>query len=284
MNSREPVIRVAGLRKAYGERTAVDSVGFEVSRGELFGLLGPNGAGKSSIVEILSGHRVGSGGAASVLGEDPATAGRRWRNRIGIVPQTGADHDGWRVGELVGQIGRCYSDALPTAEVLDLVDLGDRARSTVTALSGGQRRRLDLALGIVGRPEVLFLDEPSTGLDPEARQSCWALIGRLRDAGTSILLTTHYMDEAERLADRVAVLAGGRILQEAPPSAIGASEGETEVSWREHGTTRRLLVHEVEPLLGALRERLGGEVPGLEVRRASLEARYLRLIGTEENA
>ncbi|MDH6130005.1 ABC transporter ATP-binding protein [Kitasatospora sp. GP82] len=278
MKSGEPVIQVAGLRKEYAGRVAVESADFEVVRGEVFGLLGPNGAGKTSIVEIMEGHRRRSGGSVTVLGQDPGTAGREWRDRIGIVPQTGLDHEGWRVAELVEVIGRSYSNPMPTAEVLELVDLADRPKAAITTLSGGQRRRLDLALGIVGRPEVLFLDEPSTGLDPEARRACWQLISRLRHDGTSIVLTTHYLDEAERLADRVAVLAKGRIVETSTPAELGGTDAGVEVAWRENGETRTVTTHEVGRVLEELRARLGADVPELEVRRPSLESRYLQLV------
>ncbi|MFF4365422.1 ABC transporter ATP-binding protein [Streptomyces sp. NPDC001594] len=271
-------IRTSGLHKAYGTHVAVGSVDLEVRRGEVFGVLGPNGAGKTTTIEILEGFRHRSGGSVSVLGEDPGQAGRAWRNRIGIVQQSGTDHDGWRVGELVEQIGLCYSDPLPVREALELVDLADRPQALLGSLSGGQRRRLDLALAVVGRPELLFLDEPTTGLDPQARRDCWAMIERLRDEGTTVLLTTHYLDEAERLADRVAVLAAGRVREVAPPAELGGGDAGTEVSWREGGRTRTVTTTEVGPVLEDLRARLGTDVPGLEIRRPSLESRYLRLI------
>ncbi|MEU7021257.1 ABC transporter ATP-binding protein [Streptomyces sp. NPDC046203] len=277
-------LRVAGLRKAYSDHVAVDSVDLEVRRGEVFGVLGPNGAGKTTTIEILEGFRHRSGGSVTVLGEDPGKAGRAWRDRIGIVPQSGTDHEGWRVGELVEQIGRCYSDPLPVGEALELVDLADRPRAVLGSLSGGQRRRLDLALAVVGRPELLFLDEPTTGLDPQARRECWAMIERLRDEGTTVLLTTHYLDEAERLADRVAVLADGRVREVAPPAELGGGDAGSEVSWREDGRTRTVTTAEVGPVLEELRVRLGADVPGLEIRRPSLESRYLRLIEAVDHA
>ncbi|WP_370413830.1 ABC transporter ATP-binding protein [Streptomyces fradiae] len=273
-----PAVRVAGLRKEYGPRVAVDRVDLEIHRGEVFGLLGPNGAGKTTTIEILEGFRRRSGGTVDVLGQDPGRAGRAWRDRIGIVQQSGTDHDGWRVGELVEQIARCYSDPLPTTEALELVDLADRHKAVLGDLSGGQRRRLDLALAVVGRPELLFLDEPTTGLDPQARRACWDLIERLRADGTTVLLTTHYLDEAERLADRVAVLVGGRIREVAAPAALGGPDAGTEISWWEDGRTKSVTATDVGAVLAELRERLGADVPGLEIRRPSLESRYLRLI------
>jgi ABC-2 type transport system ATP-binding protein len=275
----ESVIRVSALRMNYGTRAAVDDANFDVRRSEVFGLLGPNGAGKTSIVEILEGHRRRTGGLARVLGHDPGNADSAWRNRIGIVPQSGADHDGWLVAEVVAQIGRCYSDPMPTPEALALVGLADRGRAGVAELSGGQRRRLDLALALVGRPEVLFLDEPTTGLDPQARRDCWELIRVLRSAGTSVLLTTHYLDEVEQLADRVAVLVGGRVLEITTPGELG-DVNTVEVVWREDGQIRTTTTLHSGQVLDRLRDRMGPDIPGLEVRRLSLESRYLQLLET----
>ncbi|AZM93695.1 MULTISPECIES: ABC transporter ATP-binding protein [Streptomyces] len=274
-------IEVTGLVKRYGDRTALDGISFEVARGEVFGLLGPNGAGKTSAVEILEGHRPRTSGTVRVLGADPATAGRAWRDRIGIVPQNCTDHGYWRVGELAAQIAGCYRDPVPVGELLDLVGLGDLSRRLVATLSGGQRRRLDVALALAGRPALLFLDEPTTGFAPEARRELWSVVERLKEAGTSVLLTTHYLDEAERLADRVAVLRAGRIISVSSPQDLGSADAGTEISWREGGRTRRTRTHDVPGFLAGLQARLGDDVPELEVRRPSLEDRYLQLIDHE---
>jgi ABC-2 type transport system ATP-binding protein len=271
----------AGLRKSYGDRETVAGIDLTIEPGEVFTILGPNGAGKTTTVEILEGYRSRTAGTVSVLGEDPQRAGRTWRNRIGMVAQTASDHDAWRVQELVDQISYCYSNPMATSAVLDLVNLHPQRRSLLRTLSGGQRRRLDLALGIVGRPELLFLDEPSTGLDPEARHECWSLIQRLQSAGTTIVLTTHYLDEAERLADRVAVMAAGRFVQVARPSEIGDAGAGAEVRWREDGRLQVVTTTDVNGEIERLRSRLGDDVADLEIRRPTLESRYLRLLGIE---
>src|SRR5690349_11906903 len=208
-------VRVRGLRKAYGDQVALDGVDLTVARGEVLALLGPNGAGKTTLVEILEGHRTADEGTVSVLGFDPAKREREFRSRIGVVLQeTGLDP---MIG--VREAVELYSAAYPTRrdidEVLELVGLTEKAGARAKELSGGQRRRLDLALGIAGDPELVFLDEPTTGFDPAARRQSWELIGGLRELGTTILLTTHYMDEAQHLADRVVVLANGRVLADA---------------------------------------------------------------------
>ncbi|MEV7594016.1 ABC transporter ATP-binding protein [Streptomyces sp. NPDC089922] len=273
-----PAIEVTGLVKRYGDRTALDGISFELAPGEVLGLLGPNGAGKTTAVEILEGHRPRTGGTVRVLGADPATAGRAWRDRIGIVPQHSTDHGYWRVGELAAQISGCYSDPVPPGELLGLVGLQDRSRQLVSTLSGGQRRRLDVALALAGRPALLFLDEPTTGFAPEARRELWDVVGQLKEAGTAVLLTTHYLDEAERLADRVAVLRAGRVISLTSPQDLGSDDEGTEIAWRENGETRRTRTQDVPGFLAVLQARLGADVPGLEVRRPSLEDRYLRLI------
>src|SRR5690349_5913136 len=199
-------IEVRGLRKAYRGHEVVRGIDLEVARGEVFALLGPNGAGKTTTTEILEGHRRRDSGEVRVLDADPGTAGSDWRARIGIVLQNTDDAADLTVAELVKHVAGFYPDPRPPAEVIDLVDLTAKAKSRIRTLSGGQRRRLDVALGIVGRPELLFLDEPTTGFDPEARRHFWDLIKALAAEGTTILLTTHYLEEAEALADRLAVL------------------------------------------------------------------------------
>jgi ABC-2 type transport system ATP-binding protein len=207
-----PTIAVEGLEKSYGAVRAVDGLSFTVEAGEVFALLGPNGAGKTTTVEILTGHRRRSGGQVTVLGFDPATGGRAYRERIGVVLQSAGFEEEFTVRELVRLQSRLYPRGHRPDEVIDLVGLTDKRGARVKTLSGGQRRRLDLALGLVGAPNLLFLDEPTTGFDPSARHHAWDLVASLRDTGTTILLTTHYMDEAQHLADRAAVVCDGRLV------------------------------------------------------------------------
>ena len=275
------VIEVSGLKKAYLGKTAVADVSFQVDRGEVFGLLGPNGAGKTTTVEILEGLRRRTSGSAAVLGTDPQRGGRAWRDRIGIVLQTAGDHSNWKVGELASQMAGYFSRPMPVAEALQAVGLEDRVNSPIRSLSGGLRRRLDVALGIIGRPDVLFLDEPTTGLDPEVRHQFWRMIKGLSDGGVTILLTTHYLDEAEHLAHRVGVLRGGVIAEIAAPAALGSDGAGTTVSWQHEGELKSVSTIDVTKTLQELEKQFGGPVPNLEVRRPSLEERYLRLIGEE---
>ena len=218
-------ITVRDLQKHYGDVRAVDGVSFEVGEGEVYALLGHNGAGKSTTVEILEGHRSRTAGEVTVLGHDPGRAGREFRDRIGIVLQTAGVEDELRVAEAVEVYGSCYRRRRPAGEVIELVGLGPQADRRVGALSGGQRRRLDLALGIVGTPDLLFLDEPTTGFDPAARRNAWALIRQLCSGGTTVLLTTHYLDEAEHLADRVGVLVAGKLVAEGSPQSLVGGGG-----------------------------------------------------------
>ncbi len=215
-----PIV-VKGLVKHYGDVAAVRGIDFEVRPGEVFALLGPNGAGKSTTVEILEGHRTRSGGEIEVLGFDPETAGRAFRERIGIVLQTTAIERELTVTEAIDIYGRVYTGRRPTAELIELVGLEEKAGARVKTLSGGQKRRLELALGIVGDPDLLFLDEPTTGFDPSARRQAWGVIANLTSLGKTVLLTTHYMDEAQHLADRVAVISAGRIVAEGTPDTLG---------------------------------------------------------------
>ncbi len=224
-----PVVVVDGLCKDYGDNRAVDDLSFTIEQGEVFALLGPNGAGKTTTVEILEGHRSRSAGTVSVLGFDPATGGRDYRDRIGIVLQEAGFDEEFTVRELVGLYAKLYSRRRDGDELIDLVGLTDKADSRTKTLSGGQRRRLDLALGLVGAPELLFLDEPTTGFDPSARRLAWDLIASLRNLGTTIVLTTHYMEEAERLADRVAVIQSGRLVALDTPTNLVSTEGAEAV-------------------------------------------------------
>jgi ABC-type multidrug transport system ATPase subunit len=218
------VIVVSDLVKDYGSSRAVDGLSFRVSRGEVFAILGPNGAGKTTTVEILEGHRERTSGEVRVLGFDPAIGGREYRERIGIVLQEAGFDEDFTVQELVRMYASLYPRRRDPDEVIEAVGLAEKAKSKTKTLSGGQRRRLDLALGVVGAPELLFLDEPTTGFDPTARRRAWDLIASLRGHGTTILLTTHYMEEAQALADRVAVVAAGRNVAEGTPSELIANE------------------------------------------------------------
>ena len=299
-------VRVRGLRKSYdGVVQALDGVDLDVRRGEVLALLGPNGAGKTTLVEILEGHRTADAGDVSVLGFDPARRERGFRERIGIVLQEeGIDHV-LTVREAVDLYSAAYPHPRPADEVLDLVGLRDRPDARIAALSGGQRRRLDLALGIAGDPELIFLDEPTTGFDPAARRHSWELISRLREGGKTILLTTHYMDEAQQLADRVVVIGRGKVIAEGTPASLGAGVSQATlvafrvpygvdagdlplpdgaeverrerlISFRTHTPTRDLA-----PLLD-LAAGQGIELEALSVTRPSLEDVYLQL--TEEPA
>ena len=222
-----PAVAVANLVKDYGALRAVDGVSFEIEQGEVFALLGPNGAGKSTIVEILEGHRTRTSGTVWVLDTDPASAGASFRDRIGIVLQTSGIDPELTVREAIDFYGLSYSRRRPTDEVIELVDLGEKADARVSTLSGGQQRRIDMALGLVGDPEVVFLDEPTSGFDPAARRRGWELVERLASQQRAVLLTTHYLDEAQHLADRVAVLSKGRIVAEGTPAELRAAAGST---------------------------------------------------------
>jgi len=279
----EIAIRVRGLRKSYGKTAAVDGIDLEIYRGEVFALLGPNGAGKTTAVEILEGYRKRDAGEVEVLGEDPATADRRWRARIGIVLQKVNDLDELTVAQAVGSVAAYYPDPRDPDAVIELVGLAEKRDSRGSQLSGGQRRRLDVALGLVGGPDLLFLDEPTTGFDPEARRQFWGLIESLADGGTTILLTTHYLDEAEHLADRVGVINAGRIVEIAPPATLGGrASAAATVRWT--GPDGPQTVHTDNPTqtVVELAARFGGEVPELVVERPSLEDVYLRMIGGHE--
>jgi ABC-2 type transport system ATP-binding protein len=278
----EPVVRVRDLTKSYGASVALRGVSFDVEPGETLGLLGPNGAGKSTTIEILEGYRDRSSGEVSVLGVDPRHGGLDWKARLGIVLQTSADQGTATVREQIAHFAGFYPRPRDVDEVLVAVGLEEKANARIRSLSGGQRRRVDVALGVVGRPELLFLDEPTTGFDPEARRRFWQLIRSLSSDGTSIVLTTHYLDEAAQLSDRVAVVTGGRLVALGRPDELGDEEARTpRVTWLDdHG---RHDVRTSEP--GALVARLhadGGEPHSLEVIRPSLEDVYLDLVARAE--
>ncbi len=274
-------ISVRGLRKSYGTVAAVDGIDLDVAPGEVFAVLGPNGAGKTTAVEIMAGLRYRDDGDVAVLGEDPRRAGRGWRARIGIVFQLAMDR-GFEltVRELVRQFARYYPQPRDPDDVIDLVGLTEKADARARSLSGGQRRRLDVALSVVGHPELIFLDEPTTGFDPEARAQFWTLIRRLAAGGTTILLTTHYLEEAEALADRVAVLAAGRVLAAGPPATLGGrATASACVSWDAPDGRKTIRTQSPTLVVAELAGSTGGELPGLSVTRPSLEDVYLDLIG-----
>ncbi|MFE1168616.1 ABC transporter ATP-binding protein [Nocardiopsis sp. NPDC058789] len=277
------VIEVEGLTKRYGDNHAVAGIDLSVPRGEVFSFLGPNGAGKSTAVEILEGFRTRSGGDVSVLGEDPGRAGRVWRSRIGIVWQKETMVPKMPVREVVRHFAGYYPRALGSDEVLEMVGLSEKAASLPDALSGGQRRRLDVALGIVGRPELLFLDEPTTGFDPRARREFWDLIQGLARQGTTIVLTTHYLEEAEFLADRVCVIANGRIRAvDAPGQLGGRASAQATVSWTEDGRRHERRTDTPTRLVAELSARIPGEIPELSVHRPTLEDIYLDMIQDDQ--
>ena len=275
-------IEVRNLRKAYGDVQAVDGVTFDVQAGECLALLGPNGAGKTTTTEVLEGYLHADSGSVQVLGADPRTAGLAWRARIGIVLQSDRDLGDLTVRETVRHFAGYFANPRNPEEVIAAVGLEEKAKARNSKLSGGQRRRLDVALGIIGRPEVLFLDEPTTGFDPAARREFWTLIELLKSEGTTILLTTHYLDEAERLADRVAVIARGRIVACDTPTQIGDRANATAiVSWVEEGAEHSEATSEPTMLVRSLADRLGGEIPQLKVHRPTLEDTYLSLLAQE---
>ena len=276
-------IAVRGLRKSYGALEAVRGIGFEVERGEVFGLLGPNGAGKTTTVEILEGYRKRDAGEVEVLGTDPAAARGDWRERIGVVLQSSAMYETLSAAEMLKLFAGYYRESRPVDEVIALVGLQEKRDERVRRLSGGQRRRLDLALALIGDPELIFLDEPTTGFDPRARRQAWETIRGLRGLGKTILLTTHYLDEAEQLADRVAVLAHGQIVASGTPAELTGAVRATEIRYRENGREVVLETDEPTRALHELTARAlaaNTELEGLEVRRPSLEEVYLSL--TEE--
>ena len=282
------VISVRGLKKSYGSTQAVAGIDLTIAQGEIFALLGPNGAGKTTTVEILEGFRTRDSGEVAVLDTDPSikgSAGRNWRNRIGIVLQSTSDAGDLSVQETVAHFAKYYANPRSVDEVVQSVGLTEKSSELIRTLSGGQRRRLDVALGIIGSPELLFLDEPTTGFDPEARRAFWALIKSLRDSGTTIVLTTHYLDEAEALADRVAVINHGEIVEVSTPALLGGrATSLATVSWLSDSGPKSERTDNPTALIRKLTERYSGEIPELTVKRASLEDIYLEMIGGADEA
>lgn len=300
-------IDVRGLRKMYGSFAAVDDLDLQVAKGEVFALLGPNGAGKTTAVEILVGVRQRTSGEVSVLGKDPAEDSRQWRNRLGVVPQMTAEYLDLTVREVVDHFGSFYSEAIPTGELIEMVGLTEKASARTSSLSGGQKRRLDVAVGVVGRPELIFLDEPTTGLDPHARREAWQLVSYFKELGATTVLTTHYLDEAEALADRAGIIARGKMLQVGTVAELGQRAGGStlisfdsigefdsaippDLATRELGSdegSARVTLATDRPtetlalLIALVRERGIPELPGLSVHRPTLEDTYLTLIHRE---
>jgi ABC-2 type transport system ATP-binding protein len=271
-------VSVRGLHKSYGSVEAVRGIDFEIRTGEVFGLLGPNGAGKTTTIEILEGYRERSAGEVDVLGIDPQRGGRAWRERLGVVLQSSSLYPNLTVRESMRTFGGYYKRHRDVDEIVELVGLAEKADARVRTLSGGQKRRLDLGLSLVGDPELIFLDEPTTGFDPGARRSAWEMIRNLRSLGTTILLTTHYLDEAEQLADRVAVLRNGLIVREGKPSELTSASALTEIRFRRNGDVVVERTPEPTQRLHELIHEFGGaEIDGLEVRRPTLEDVYLEL-------
>ncbi|HUB98790.1 MAG TPA: ABC transporter ATP-binding protein [Solirubrobacterales bacterium] len=301
----EAAITVSGLRKSYGEHEAVRGIEFEVAAGEVFGFLGPNGAGKTTTIEILEGYRERSGGEVSVLGVDPGAPTRAWRNRVGLVLQECELDPLWTVAEAVSLFARFYEKPRPVAETIDLVGLGDKRDARVATLSGGQKRRADVAIGIIGDPDLIFLDEPTTGFDPSARRDAWNMIEGLKALGKTVFLTTHYMDEAQHLADRVAILRDGRIVAQGRTEELGDDLGRrTVIGFSLNGSLSAEDVRGAVPTsqvavagnrveietetpqpdlyrLLELAEQRGVELDELEVRRPSLEDIFLELTRAE---
>jgi ABC-2 type transport system ATP-binding protein len=298
-------IRTEGLTKRYGDLVAVDDLTFEVNEGEVYALLGHNGAGKTTTVEILEGYRRPTSGAVSVLGTDPGSAGREFRDRIGIVLQSSGVEHQLTVAEAVDVYGSSYSRRRTVRDVVELVGLTPQLGQRIRTLSGGQRRRLDLAMGIVGHPDLLFLDEPTTGFDPTARRNAWDLVRSFGTDGTTVLLTTHYLDEAEHLADRVGVIARGRLVAQGTPAELIAGAGSTTVRFdlpagcspadvaavlpagalagNHHVEfTTSTPTADVNALTGWALER-GVELDGLRVSRPTLEDVFLSLAGAAES-
>jgi ABC-2 type transport system ATP-binding protein len=301
----DQVISVRGLRKSYEDFEAVHGIDLEVKRGEIFAFLGPNGAGKTTTVEILEGYRKRSAGDVRVLGEDPARAPRSWRGRIGIVLQDNKLDQYLTVRESLALYAGYYPSPRPVDEVIDLVGLADKAEVRTKKLSGGQQRRLDVGMALVGDPELLFLDEPTTGFDPSARRQAWRVISSLRDLGKTIFLTTHYMDEAQRLADRVAIIARGAIVAQGTPEDLGDREHQpARITFRLPGGVRstevpgldgaqpdgqRFVSLSTRTPVQALNELTGWaigrgvDLEGLEVRRPTLEDIYLQVTRESED-
>jgi ABC-2 type transport system ATP-binding protein len=283
MTSNDIAVSVQNLTKTYGAFAALKGVTFDIERGETFALLGPNGAGKSTTIEILEGYRDRSTGHVRVLGVDPQHGGLPWKAKLGIVLQSSGESGNVTVREQLTQFAGMYPNSRDVNEVIAAIGLEEKANTRIKNLSGGQQRRVDVGLGVIGRPEVLFLDEPTTGFDPEARRQFWELIRSLKREGTTILLTTHYLDEAAQLSDRAAVVAGGKLVDIGPVGSLGSAEARIPiVRWRENGIVREQRAADPGAVVAALVARLG-EPAELEVVRPSLEDIYLELV-TEENA
>jgi ABC-2 type transport system ATP-binding protein len=284
MTQSDIAVSVRDLRKTYGKFAALDGVSFDILRGETFALLGPNGAGKSTTIEILEGYRDRTSGEASVLGVDPGRGGLAWKARLGIVLQSTGESGNVTVREQLTHFASIYPRARDVDEVIAAVGLEDKQKTLIRKLSGGQRRRVDVALGIIGNPELLFLDEPTTGFDPESRRQFWQLIRSLKDDGTTILLTTHYLDEAANLGDRAGIIAGGRLIDIGTIDAIGGADARVPVvRWTEAGSRHERRTSEPATLVAQLvRDNGGVELDGLEVVRPSLEDIYLELVGRFE--
>ena len=277
-------IEVSGLKKSYGPREVLHGVSFRVEPGEVFALLGPNGAGKTTTVEILEGYRERDEGSVQVLGTDPARAGSEFRERIGIVLQSSAVYPLLSAREILELFAGYYESARNVGEVIELVGLGEKSEARVRTLSGGQLRRLDLALALIGDPELIFLDEPTTGFDPAARRQAWETIRDLRALGKSILLTTHYMEEAQTLADRLAILRDGRIVATGSPRDLLSGAAGVEIRYRRNGEELVIATDEPTRVLHELTGQAlaeGFELEGIEVRRRSLEDLYLELTREE---
>ena len=277
-------IVVSDLTKSYGDVQAVRGVSFDVAEGEVFGLLGPNGAGKTTTVEILEGYRRRDGGVATVFGLDPGDAPRELRERVGVVLQQSELSPLLTVRETHRMFAGYYADPRDVDEVIELVGLAEKRDARVKSLSGGQKRRLDLGVALVGNPELVFLDEPTTGFDPAARRAAWELIRSLRALGTTILLTTHYLDEAQQLADRVAVLRDGLIVRQGSPADLIGDTRTTEIRYVRNGEVVTVSTTEPTRLLNELTTEalaVGHELERLEVRRPTLEDVYLELVGEE---
>jgi ABC-2 type transport system ATP-binding protein len=277
----DPVISIRGLHKSYGDTEAVRGIDLEVKSGEVCAFLGPNGAGKTTTVEILEGYRDRSGGEISVLGEDPQRAGRQWRERIGIVLQSCRLDPYLTVRESLDLYAGYYRAPRPIEEVIELVGLDGKAEERASRLSGGQQRRLDVGMALVGDPELLFLDEPTTGFDPSARRQAWEVIAGLRDLGKTVFLTTHYMEEAQRLADRVTIISGGEIVASGTPEDLGDRENQpARISYRQDGeqvsVETMTPVRTLHELTGRALEQ-GLELERLEVKRPTLEDVYIEL-------
>ena len=275
-------IEIHDLHKSYGDHAAVAGISLSIERGEIYAILGPNGAGKTTTVEILEGFRSRDSGSVSVLGFDPQNLGNdgaTWRNQIGIVLQSTSDAAELTVSETIHHFSHYYTNPKDPDAVIELVGLSDKRDAKIRTLSGGQRRRLDVALGIIGAPEILFLDEPTTGFDPEARRNFWELIRALKAEGTTILLTTHYLDEAEALADRVAVISEGKILEIATPATLGGRHlAKATITWQEDGKQQSVISENPTADVLELAGRFGGDIPELTVSRPSLEDIYLKMI------